>query len=333
MKQTVYLLIANLISTISFGQTPEDIEKLGNLINDAVFFTRLYVTPATDASVYQASSAWVNSPKKQELWNFTLGIHGNVFFVPKSNQSFTVNNSDFKFFSLPTSNPTQLQTALGNDNQVPLTGTLAGQQVVIKSPEGINSNTAKYFYLQTTLAIWKGTDFILKFSPVVRINKLRYQIFGGGLKHNLDQYFKKLQDKKINLSIFAGYGREDLSIGFLDAQTSYGNLGLNGLQSLIDTYQLQFNASKEFGKFEIMTGIIFNRSNFNYKLNGEKGTIENTIPVQGILNEKLKELSDTKNNLLAEVSARYHLKQLYIQSVFGIGKFINSNLSVQYQFN
>ena len=46
------------------SQSLEDIQKLSDLVNDAVYFTRIFVTPATDAAVYQASNGWMNTPKK-----------------------------------------------------------------------------------------------------------------------------------------------------------------------------------------------------------------------------------------------------------------------------
>ena len=314
------------------SQTPEDLQKLGDLVNDAVYFTRIFVTPATDAAVYQASNGWMNTPKKAALWDLTVGLHGNVFFVPRSNRTFVVSNSDFKFFQVPAGSSSALvQTALGNDEQTPFTGNIAGQDVVVKTPEGINTEAVKYVYLQASLGLWFGTELVTKFSPVVKIGNFDYQVMGVGLKHNLDQYLPIFANNNLHLAAMASFGREDLSIKFLDAQTPYGNLGLNGLNSLIDTYQFQVNFSKQFKKLEISAGAIFNNSNFRYKLNGERGSIENIIPMQYVLNQKLAELSTTKSNVLGEVSARYPYRKFFFQSTLGFGKFINANFAIQYQ--
>lgn len=325
-----FVLSAQLVKS----QSTQDIQKLGDLVNDAVYFTRLFVTPATDAAVYQASNGWMNTPKKATLWDLNVGLHANVFFVPKSNRTFNVSNSDFKFFTIPAGDPSvALQTALGSDNQIPLTGNIGGQDVIIKSPEGINMETVKYAYLQASLGLLHGTELIVKFSPKIKIAKFNYQVMGIGIKHNLDQYLPSMETNNLHLAAMASYGHEDLSLQFLDAQTAYGNLGLNGLNSLIDTYQFQLNFSKQFDKLELSTGLIFNSSTFKYKLNGEKGTIENTVPVQAILNQKLLELNSTKSNVLGEISARYPLKKIFFQTTLGFGKFINANFAVQYQIN
>jgi hypothetical protein len=332
-KRLLIKLIAVILffsSQLAQSQPAQDIQKLSDLVNDAVYFTKIFVTPATDAAVYQASNGWMNAPKKAELWDLNVGLHGNVFFVPKSNRTFIVSNSDFKFFKVPGGSAT-VQTALGSDDQIPLTGNIGGQDVVVKSPEGVSAEALEYVYLQASLGLWYGTELITKFSPVVKIGNFDYQVYGVGLKHNLDQYIPSLVKNNLHLAAMASYGREDLGVKFLDVQTQYGNLGLNQLTSVIDTYQFQVNFSKQFNKFELGTGLIFNSSNFNYKMGGEPGSIENTIPAQQILNTKLLELGTTKSNLLADVSGRYPYRKFFFQATVGIGKFINSNLSVQYQ--
>ena len=82
------------------GQSSTELEQIGYLLSDALLYSEQYIVPATDAAVYQASSAWVNSPKKKEKWKVTLGLHTNVFFVPKRDRKFTIQNSDFQFFEI-----------------------------------------------------------------------------------------------------------------------------------------------------------------------------------------------------------------------------------------
>ena len=84
-------------SNFGFSQTSAQFEQIGYLLEDALLYSKQYLIPATDAAVYQASSAWMNSAKKKENWEINVGIHGNMFFVPNSDRSFTIANSDFQF--------------------------------------------------------------------------------------------------------------------------------------------------------------------------------------------------------------------------------------------
>jgi hypothetical protein len=112
------------------------------------------------------------------------------------------------------------------------------------------------------------------------LKKSEYQVYGVGLKHNIDQYFKSLKTKQINLAATLTYSKEDVRFAFLDVNTPYGTLGINQLSGLVDTYQFQINASKEYKKIELIAGLIGNTSDFRYVLSGPVGSIESVIPVK-----------------------------------------------------
>jgi len=326
------LLIIILFSNFSFSQTQELIQDLGFFIDDALLYSDKYITPATDAAVYQSSSAWVSSAKKRKLWEVTLGINTNFFFVPNRDRAFEISNSDFSLLTIDGATTTTVPTALGNDYQVDLIGDLDGEIIRIETPKGINQNVVFYPHLYGAVSLWYGTEFLVKYSPKVNLKKSKYQMYGFGLKHNLSQYFKYLDSKKINLAASFIYSKDDVSFDFLDVQTDYGNLGINQISGLVDSYQFQINVSKEFKKVEILGGIIGNVSNFEYRLTGPKGEIEEIIPLQQVLNKRLEEIYKTKTNFMGEISGRYQISKIYLQSTIAFGKFVNTNLSVQYEF-
>lgn len=330
MKKSLFLFL--LLSNMSFSQSTDLLEDLGYLVNDALFFSEKYITPAADAAIYQSSSGWLNSAKKRPLWEVSAGIHANVFFVPKENRSFVINNTDFSFFSIENASSAIVPTALGNDNQVYLVGQLGDEQVRMKTPQGVDQEVVFYPHLSAEVSLWYGTEFLVKYSPRTKLKKGDYQVYGFGLKHNFDQYFKWLQMKKINFAGLLCFSNEEISFDFLDAQSSLGNIGINKISGFVDTWQVQINASKEYKRFEFLAGIIANTSEVKYEFTGEKGQIEDVIPLQYILNEKLKEIYKTRTNFIGEVSCRYQISKVYLQSTIAFGKFVNSNLSLQYEF-
>jgi len=313
------------------GQTSPD-EQIGYLLLDALLYSEQYIVPATDAAVYQASSAWVMSPKKRKKWDVTLGLHMNVFFVPKSDRTFQIQNSDFQFFEIEDASSATVPTALGNDNQVYLVGELGGEQVRLKTPEGINQETVIYPYLQGGIELPYGFEFIARYSTKTKLKRGDYQVYGFGLKHNFSQYFPKIEAKNIHFAAAAIYSKEDISFDFLDINTAYGNLGINKLNGLVDTYHFQLSASKEFKRFELITSFIVNRSSFEYVVSGEKGSVEEIFPIQNLINGLLERVAKDKTNVLGEVSGRYQINKFYVQSSIAFGKFVNGNIGVQYQF-
>lgn len=306
-------------------------EDLGNLINDAIYFSDQYISPATDAVVYQAASSWVNTPKKPELWNFTLGLHFNTFFTPKSDRQFEIANNNFSFFHINGAETATTPTALGNKNTVILEGTLDDEPISLETPEGVNREVIVYPYLQGSLGLVYGTELLVRYSPRIYLKNVDYQVFGFGLKHNLSQYFHGMERRKVHLATSLIYSDEDVSVAFLDVQTKMGNLGLESLNSQIGTWQMQVNASKEIGKLELATALIVNRSEFDYKVDGTKGSIEEIVPLQDILNTKLEGISAIKLNYIGEVAGRYQFDKIFLQTSVAFGKFVNMNISVQYK--
>jgi hypothetical protein len=308
------------------------LEQIGYLLNDALLYSEKYIIPATDAAVYQTSSGWVNSAKKSELWDFTLGLHMNLFSVPNRDRSFQIRNSDFRFFEIENQTSATVPTSLGSGEQYYLVGDLNGEQVRLKTPKGVDKEVIVYPYLQGALGLPFGTDLIVKYSTRTKLKRAEYQIYGFGLKHNLSQYFSKLETKNINISTALIYSKEDISFDFLDVNTSYGSLGINQITGLVDTFHFQLNASKEFKKLEVMTSFITNTSSFQYVVSGEKGSVEEIFPVQQTINTMLERIAKDKVNYIGEISTRYQLEKIFIQSSFAFGKFANFNLGVQYQF-
>jgi len=326
MKKLVFLFL--LVSNISFSQTAQELEDLGHLINDALFFSNKYITPAADAAVYQATSGWVSSPKKRKLWDVTLGIHFNAFLVPNKDRQFVINNSDFTFFHIENASSATVPTALGNNDQVNLIGLLGTTPVSLKTPEGVNEEVVLYPHFSGSVALWYGTELVVKYAPKTNLKKGDYQVYGFGFKHNFDQYFKALQTKKINLAGLVCYSNEDISFDFINPQTSIGTLGINRISGLVNSWQLQFSASKEYKRFEIIAGIIANVSDVKYEFTGSSGDTN----IQDLFNERLKEIYKTRTNFLGEVSCRYKINKMYLQSTFAFGKFVNSNIALQYEF-
>ena len=340
MRLTRVLMRRRILRNIVFAATllftgrvvaqTEQLEQVGHLLNDALFFSDQYVTPVTDAAVYQSISGWIRTPKKPELWDVGFSLHTNIFFTPQRDRTFTISNSDFSFFHLQEGASATVPTAVGNDYQVNLIGYLGNSEVKLKTPEGIDMKTVAYPYLQGSLGLWYGTEFVVKYSPEVKLKKSNYQVYGFGLKHNISQYFDSLTAKKIHVAVLAAYSKEDVSFNFLDIRTDYGTLGINRINGLVDTWQFQGSGSKEFGNWEAMGSFMVTSSSIKYKVSGETGSIENIIPFQATVNQRLKEIYKTRVNYIGEAAIKYTIGNFNVQTILAFGKFVNTNVSLQY---
>jgi hypothetical protein len=338
MLKIVIFLFCFLTSFLKAQTLGQDIL---NLVDDAVWYADKYVTPATDGAVYMTSSGWMITPQKKEPWKFTISLHNNVISTPKTDRNFTIKNSDFKFFTIKDRTSATVPSSVGNNHYETLEGFLhidatTTEKITATTPEGVNQNLTYYAYLQGSFSIGYGIEFLLKYSPKIHLEHADYQVYGFGIQHNLDQYIPYFKNKKINIAILGIYSYEELKNTFLTIKSKEVNFGINSILGKIYTYQFQLNASKQYKKFEFMGGIIANSSDFEYFLGGEDSTISmqfDGLNFKEYLNKQMEKNYKTHSNILGEVSARYNLyKGLYAQSVFGFGKFINGNFSVQYQF-
>ncbi|RYD93452.1 MAG: DUF1080 domain-containing protein, partial [Sphingobacteriales bacterium] len=264
-----------------------------------------------------------NKKKDSGLLYFATGPHGADYGAWMRSQEF----------QLEEGNTAAVPTALGNKDQVILTGMLGDSPVRLETPQGINMETVAYPYLQGSVGLWYGTEVVVKYSPHVKLKKSDYQVYGFGLKHNISRYFKSLKEQKIHIAVLAAYSKEDISFNFLNVQTDYGSLGINKINGLVDTWQFQLSASQEFwDNLEFMGSFLANTSDVRYRVTGDTGGIEEIIPLQSVLNTRLREIYKTRINYIGEFGTTYKLGNFNVQAIVAFGKFVNTNVSLQYLF-
>ncbi|MFY7811415.1 MAG: DUF6588 family protein [Flavobacterium sp.] len=319
-----------LISTLTIGQNTNDINQV---LNDLVFYSGKYVSPATEAVVYQASSGWMFSPKLKKEWSFTLGINTNVFIVPNSNRNFEIKNSDFQTFKIVGVNDDRVvnvPTTLGDKSDFYIQTNFLGNPIKTRF-DGINQEQVIYPYLQGSIALPKGFELMAKYSLKNNLKNGSYQIYGAALQYNISQHFSKLKEKNISIATLFAYNKEDLEANVILASGSNNLLGLKRLVSDVSSFQWQINASKTFKKIEVMAGFVINSSNIKYNFEFEE---VQQLNANDLLNSKIKDLDKTQYIYFGELSGRYNFyKNFYFQSTFSFGSEFNSNFGVQYEFN
>lgn len=330
------VLLFCFFSLFSFSQTEN--EEINSLLDDATLYAGKFVSPATEAVVYQASSAWMMSAKKRKTWDFSFALNNNLFVVPKSNREMKISNADFENFYIEGTVPTDnslvtVPTAFGDKSSVYLIGTVTinGTEETFKTRvDGINQEMVYYPYLQGALALPYGFEILAKYSFKNKLKKGDYQVYGVALQYNISQHFKKLTENKWNIAALIAYNNEDFNVDIFQSSSSTISLGIESLNSKINSFHAQLNASKTFNKMEVMGGIVVNSSNIKYYFAGEPTIID----FSSLFNEKVKDLYKTQTMVFGEVSGRYNFyKNFMFQTTFSFGSQINTNFGIQYEFN
>ena len=326
------LKVSLFIVLVNFHQVNAQFDQTINLLDDVVSFSENFFEPAADVLAFQAASGWITSTKKTNLWDFKLGFQMNGLVVPNNKKSFQISNSDFVFFEIEGYTSMIVPTGLGNDDQCFLVGVLDGSEVRLKTPEGMQQNTLVMPYVYSELGLAYGTSLSIRYTPKSSLKGGDFKLFGIGLMHNLDQYFTKLKEKKINIASQIVYVNQVVGLKYLSLSSESININVNKILSTIDTYQFQLSASKEYKKWELMASLIANRNTFNYSVPNEN--LNDDSVGNDLLNQLLKTISTDSFNMLAEFSGRYGLNNnFYLQGSVVLGKLINTNFGIQYQFN
>lgn len=337
MRSTIVCLLFSLTAFCQFI----DQNQAEDLLSDLTNYSKNYISPASESIVYQAASGWMLSPQKKEDWQFTLGIHTNVFVTPQKNRQFTVNNNDFRFFELynfedvPLNGDISVPTVLGSTTDVYLTGDLdvfGNPQRISLKMDGVNQEVIVYPYLQGSLALPHGFELLGKFSFKNRLKRGEYQVYGLGLQYNISQHFG--QWKNFNLATQFIYNNEFISVDFVQSFKSEVDVGLRSFNTTVHSFQWAISASREFNKFEAIAGFLVNQSNFEHYFLGER---VNIMGVEAdfieIFNSRLDVFTKKQTLLIAEISGRYQFAlHWYAQSTLSFGKLLNSNFGVQYVF-
>lgn len=322
-----------IVNTL-YSQTSNIFQQADNFVKDASFYSEKFITPSVDAVVYQASTSWMNSPRKSEFGTFTIALQGNVFFVPNKDRSFVVSQSDLSFFKIPNQqNSVEVPTALGGDSDVDFDGDFGGIPLSVSAPNGVNQDQVLHPFLQASFSLWKGFEIIGRYSTKINLKKGDFQIYGIGIKHNFSQYIDYLGANNINLAVLVSNSVEKINLDFIESNTQFlGDIGVGKITGDVKTWQFQLSGSKVWNKFELILSSITNVSDVKYYLSGDQSGFSQLLPIQTILNNELEKQYKTKVNGIGEVSGRYQINKFYIQSTLTFGRFANLNLGVQYEF-
>ncbi|MFD0965067.1 DUF6588 family protein [Pseudofulvibacter geojedonensis] len=328
-----YSLLLFFVGSFSFSQTFN--ADLGRTLDDLIFLSGEYVSPAADASMYQATSSWYSTAKSLDKFQVEVSVHANALYIPNNKKSYTISNSDFSSFEIRGGDDSVvIPTALGGGNSTFFDFTLDGEDYEMQAFEGVDQEVLAHPFLQASVGLWKETDLTVRYSPKVKIDVSDYQIFGLALKHNLTQYNRK--ENSVEVAVLLSYSKFDLDLFFNEfrlesSNPQPGEEPIATVDSVIvdaSSWLFQFIASKEFGKFELHSSLGLSRNQFNYELGGKDSLI------LSLFNLSLEELEETTTNFKGDVGLNYHIgNKYYISSMFTIGEFPNVNLAFHYKIN
>lgn len=301
-------------------------EDVNAVAEDLIFLTEKYISPAAEASAYQASGGWFSNFTPKKLWDVEVSLQFNALLIPKKAKTFLIDEAELQNISVQGSQTFAYSpTALGGDNVQVLEGSINGEVFEFDAPEGINDSSVKHGQIQAAVGLWKQTNLIVRYAPNIKINKTKYQSFGVGLSHHLNQWINPLKNSSYNFGVLVNYSNYKVNDDFNEADLILGTI--NSIAVSGTSFGGSFVASKSIKQFDFSTAIGFMSSKFEYSVGGEGDLLLQ------ILNDSLEGLEASKTNFKADVNVNYRIKDFSINTMLTFGDYTNLNFGINYNLN
>lgn len=323
----------------------QEFMRLG--FRDATTLASAYLSPLTKTYGLSANANWVQSAEPLKPFRISLMASFNGLEVKDEMTYFnpaSLGLTQVRFQSANDRIPTVFGTAfpqglLSVYGKNPVSGR---EELWVESapPPGIAFTFFATPMIQAAIGVGGGTELMFRYFPrnkFVLFDNMEgaVDLWGGGFKHSLSQYFFDLRSPKrlFDWSIFTTVSRLNSSIG-LYFNPDFTNLDVvykgpatpvkdQAVRVTSTNWQIGTNLSKEIGLFTLYGALNFQFSSTNVALEGPFPYIEGYETVQGpdfgkvVVNVKDNPISfaNTYTGLGYQVGMR--LKFLYILSFYG----------------
>ena len=317
-------LLFILLSLSSFFAQAQ-FQDVNAVAEDLIFLTEKYISPAANASVYQASGGWYSNFTPKDLFDVEVSLQYNMLLIPNRNKTFLVNELELQNVKVQGNATTaNIPTALGGDQVVVLEGSINGNPFEFDAPEGINDSSIMHGQIQASVGLWKQTNVTLRYAPNMKINKTKYQSYGLGLSHHLNQWIKPLKDSSYHFGVLLTYSNYQVEDDFSEADLRLGTI--NSIAVKGDTYTYNIVVSKSIKKFDFSSSIGLTTSKFDYSVGGSGELLLD------VLNTALEDLNTSKTLFKADLNVNYRINNFSINTMLTVGDYSNLNFGLNYSF-
>ncbi len=275
MKLKSLLVGVCLALTSISAMAQSDIDQLikGSLA-DANFLVKGYVTPAFNTLGNGLNQGWYNTAKPHKTLGFDLTVTTSGVFIPNSDLSYRVDNSQLKNLAntpYPTTKAIDAPTIFGSDTApvyqaLDNNGAPIPNQTVTSAPGtnlGKDVGLIPVPMVQLGVGLPKGTDLKLRFFPDTKLgNNGHANMFGFAIMHDVKQYIPGVKSLPFDLSALFGYTSLKMSYD-LDPTTNPSQKAEFGTSATT----VQGLISKKFSVLTLYGGVGYNfvSSNLNVK--------------------------------------------------------------------
>lgn len=323
LLKTTLILSCLFISNISFGQN-----NLNELIDDMVLVAENFADPGAEGATLQASAGWFSSASTLEKWQVEVSVHGNALFVPSSKKDKSVRaTSSFNVLRFKDNDSQLLPTVYGGETGAVFEGNIFGQDFEFDALDGLDKGIVLHAFPQVTVGLPFKTEIAVRYMPEIFINDVGISTYGVGLKHNFSQYlYKRLKREDFQFALAVNYNNFQADYKFASINIDVADLNLNRIDVDADMYNIQLLGSKLYDNFEVMGGVGYTNSEFDYSFGGTGNSLS-------LLNNQLVALGNSEGKFKGNIGFNYYANKFKVSTVFSASGLFNANIGLHYRLN
>ncbi len=184
-----------------------------------------YIKPGMDALGDGLNQGWYNTAKTHKTFGVDLTITGSLMYIPKSEEFYTVDNSQLQTIkltsydgiSVPADGSAKVPTLFGP-------GKAPQYQVApfapFDGPEGLDlknqiniGNILPVPIYHLGIGLPKHFDLKIRWSPTVRVQDFKFNLYAIGVMHDIKQYFRGINEVPIEIAVLIGYSHMEFVQG------------------------------------------------------------------------------------------------------------------------
>lgn len=313
-------------------------DLLASGIQDAQRFATSYISPATEAMIYNNANGWIQSAEVKSPLKFEISIIGNATFVKDENRTFTLNTADYnnlRFRDGSTSK--EVATAFGkNDPDIivysqvqngPLT-----EEVEFILPQGlasVNVNMLPTAFLQGRIGIFKATELKVRYFPKIEQGDVKVGVFGLGIQHEFTKWLPAEKVFPLAISGLVAYNNLNANYDFTDDEIIEGENQQFDLKQNSWLFQLQASTKLPVINFYGGIGYISGTSDFDvlgtYRVKAGIPLLETTSEFRDPFSVKNK-----VSGVRGTIGANLKLGFFGIHADYNFAKFNNASVGLHF---
>lgn len=303
MKRVSIALIAIIAFQFNIMAQTGVARFLSSGMEDLDQLTEAYMSPFGKGFGAAMNAGWYNTGATHKFMGFDFTLQSTVVSVPVSDGSFDLDIYPWKHLKPGTNSVTPTISGEGQGAVVGLEYEGGEINNLYEMPKGIGFNVVPLPMVQLGVGVFKGTDVVFRFFPVVDFSDFgRIGMLGFGLKHDIKQWIPGVKKLPFDMAVQGAwsylsgqynkveyYPTEVVNVEFeridpllptTDSELANDYYRTQDLTLTTNAWNMNFIVSKKISVLTGFASIGYSSSNLNIGLNG-KYLLPEFIPMTG----------------------------------------------------